>query len=69
VTSTSDAISPRGVVACFFATFGISFAGAVVLGSQTAGWYVISLGVVFIAVSTVLDQIRSLSFEDEEGQR
>lgn len=59
-------IGPRVVIACFVATTGISAAGAILLGPKTAGGCVLILGLVFIAISSVLDHVRPLSFENAE---
>lgn len=47
----------RDMLACFIATVGISTAGAVILGPQTTGMYVIVLGLGFIAAAAILDYI------------
>jgi hypothetical protein len=47
----------RDVLACFIASIGVSVAGAIILGPQTAGAYTIGLGIGFIAAAAVLDYV------------
>lgn len=57
----SHELSPRSVAACFFATLAITAAGAVVLGPQTMGWTVISLGLLSYIGAVALERIAPLA--------
>lgn len=58
--SRNDQLPPRTVVGCFVATVVISAAGALVLGPQTAGWYVIGLGTVTIIIAVVQQRLQAI---------
>jgi uncharacterized membrane protein HdeD (DUF308 family) len=54
-------LPPRVVGLCFIASIVISYAGAVVLGPQTAGAYVIVLGVLAFAAAVVLERVAPMT--------
>jgi hypothetical protein len=54
----------RVVGLCFIVSIGISAAGAVVLGPQTAGLYVIVLGVLAFAAAVVLEHAAPMTEVD-----
>jgi uncharacterized membrane protein HdeD (DUF308 family) len=51
----------RVVGLCFIASIVISAAGAVVLGPQTAGLYVIILGVLAFVAAVVLERVAPIT--------
>lgn len=61
--SSDDQLPPHIVVGCFVATVGISAAGTLVLGPQTAGWYIIGLGAVTILIAVVQKRLQVI-FEE-----
>lgn len=56
-----EQLSPRTLAAYFAATFGITAAGAVLLGPDTMGWTVISLGILSIVAAVVLERIAPMT--------